>query len=226
MQGFLEQDPDNLSLLADVADEALQLGDTEVALSAVRRLLELKPNDPASRLRLSSITLAEGNISESLAITGELMTEGIKDSAVLYNHAFALVSSGRFGEAKDILLSLYEQHAPIGDVVPLLLRCHHYLGELDEAIELALKHLQTSPQDRQVAGMLSLLYLDLEDFAKAEEWSQRALSEGSENLDALLAAGGVALAREEGQTAKELMFRAVAVRPQNGRAWTDRKSVV
>lgn len=221
LQGFLEQDPDNLNLLAETADEAIKLGETGIALSAAQRILELHPNDNFSRLRLSSIAIAERNFAESLAITSALISEGLIDPAIRYNHAFALASTGEFADAKNILLSLHAERTSILNIVPLLIRCCHYLGELEQGVVIALDHMESSPQDSQVAGMLSLLYFDLNDLEHAGVWSQRALNGNGRNLDALLTAGGVALAKEDGNSAKELTLRAISEQPQNGRAWTN-----
>ncbi|MBI2308422.1 MAG: tetratricopeptide repeat protein [Rhodocyclales bacterium] len=219
--GFLEADPDNLNLLADVGDLALECGDLSVARTAAVHALELRPGDPYFSLRLSSVATAEGNFDEALAITGELLAAGVDDPAVRYNRAYALVCLHRFEEAKGLLLSLHAQQALPALVVRLLIRTHHYLGELDEAIAVAQAYLEAEPGNGEIAGMLSLLFVDVDQLPQAQEWAQRALSLVPDNLDALLAASTVALAAEDTDAARALAHRALAVQLRNGRVWSN-----
>lgn len=219
LQSFLAQDPDNLNLLADLGDEAIRCGDLATARAAVGHALELQPGDPYFMLRQSSIAIAARNFDEAIAITARLLEAGHRDAAVRYNHAYALFSARRFAEAKELLVELHAEDPSNAMVARLLIRAHHYLGELAEAIEVARRHLDSHPQDGDVAGMLSLLYFDTEDMAQAREWSLRAMSLAPDNIDALLAAGGVALAAENAEEARMLVQRGVQVQPRNGRAW-------
>lgn len=221
LQSFLAQDPDNLSLLADTADEALKVGDTVAARTAIEHALTIDHGNPYFRLRLSSAAIAEGSFDDALAVTSALLEEGVTDSAVRYNHAYALLASARYEDAKGVLESLLKEGGGPAGVVPLLLRCHHYLGDLDSAIEVATAHLGSNPEDSTVEGMLSLLYFDKNDYKTAGERARRVLASNGDNLDALLAAGGVALAEEDGEGAKSSMMRAISVQPRNGRAWAN-----
>lgn len=219
LHNFLELDPDNLNLLADVSDLALQCGDLPAVRTAVQHALALQPQNPYFALRLSSVAIAECNLDEALEVTESLLTAGYDAPAVRYNRAFALVSSSRFAEAKNLLTALYAEQAPYPLVVRLLIRTHHYLGEVEEAIAVARAHLESNPDSGDVAGMLSLLYFDSDDLAQASEWSQRALAAAPDNLDALLAAGGTALGAEDTEEAKAALHRAISVQPRSGRAW-------
>ena len=219
LQAFLDQDPDNLPLLTDVADLALACGDFLAARNALRHGLELRPGDPCFCLRLSSVALAEGSADEALGITEQLLALGQYDPAIRFNRAFALVRLGRFAEAKELLVALHGEETSYPLVVRLLIRCHHYLGELEEAVALAKQYLAAHPDEGDVSGMLSLLYFDSNDLAQAGEWARRALACAPDNPDALLAAGGAALGAEKSRDAREFLLRAVDVDPRNGRAW-------
>lgn len=221
LQSYLGQDPDNLDLLADVADLALGLGEIDLARNSVIRALELRPGDAFFSLRLSSVAIAEGNFDDALAITTALMNRGEHHPAIRYNHAFALVSAARFAEARPILAELHAEKAEYPLIGPLLIRCHHYLADLDQAIALAQDLLITRPDDAQIVGMLSLLYFDRNDFAHAGAWAEKALALDPANLDALLAAGGSALANENAASATDFSHRAISAKPRNGRAWAN-----
>lgn len=221
LQSYLDSDPDNFQLLADVADEAIPAGQLDVARSAIQHALELSPRDPFFRLRLSSVAIAEGNFDDAMAITAELLADGAMDWPVRFNHAFALLHVGRYAEAKEWLENLYREEAPAPTVIYLLVRSCHYLGQLESAIALALRHLELHPDDHRLVGMLSLLYFDADDLNNASLWSQRALASGGATVDALVAAGGVALAAEDASSARDLMNQAIGLEPRSGRAWTN-----
>jgi len=220
LQGFLEHDPDNLSLLAEIADTAISCGELETARAMAQRGLERVPGDPYFSLRLSSVALAEGNHEEAGEITGSLLQQGHGDAAVRYNHAHALIGRGRFEEAQEMLSRLYAEGAPFPQIPQLLIRALHYLGEVEEAIAIAQSYLENHPDAGDVAGMLSLLHFDNDDLAAAEHWSRQALAQAPNNLDALLAGAGVALAAEDAPSARTLLHRAVSLSPTNGRAWS------
>lgn len=221
LQTFLDSDPENPNLSADLADLALECGEIELARATIQRMLDRHPDDPYFVLRMSSVAIASGNFDEALLLTGTLLADGHDDTAVRFNQAYALFSLRRFAEAKDVLQPLYLAQAPFPLVIRMLIRAHHYLGEVAEAIALATPYLDGHPEDSDVAGMLSLLYFDNSDLAAAHEWSQRALAGAPQNLDALLVAGGAALGAEDAEAAKSLLHQAVSVQPRNGRVWAN-----
>lgn len=220
LQSFLMQDPDNLNLLSDLADAALAASNSEVARNAVSRALELQPSDPYFRLRLSSIAMSEGNFDEAAGVTQALLAEGHTDTAIRFNHAYALTSLQDYAAAVVVLEQLLAEDAPYANVTGLLIRGLHHLGEMVRAVEIGLAHMEKHPQDSVCAGMLSLLYFDQDDLVQADIWSKRSLASGKDTIDALLAGGGAALGAEDPETAKNLLHRAIDLQPSNGRAWT------
>jgi len=219
LTSFLAQDPDNLNLLADVADIALRARDYAISRSAIKHALDLQPDDPYFKLRLSTLAISENKIEESLAITESLLQQGHNDAAIKFNHVFALVSLERFEEAKGPLTELFLEDTDFPKLAHLLIRTHHYLGEMDEAIETAHKYLDTHPDDGEIMGMLSLLYFDNDDLEQAKTYADRALKIRSNNLDALLAGGGSALGFENIEESKLLLNKALDIEPTQGRAW-------
>lgn len=221
LQGFLEADPDNANLLADVSDLALDCGDLLAARAAASRGLELQPGNPSFLMRLCSASIAEGNFDEALSITGQLLDAGVDHPAVRYNRAYAMVCMRRFAEARELLQALHAEQALPAQVGRLLVRTLHYLGEVDEAIAIAQGYLEVDPQNGELAGMLGLLYVDANQLPEAKAWAQRALSLAPDKLDALLAASTVALGAEDTEAARALALRALAIQPRNGRIWSN-----
>lgn len=219
LQEFLEHDSDNVPLLLDAAELEMACGDPVVARGHVQRVLELQPGDARALHTLSAVAIAEKSYDEAIAIAEQLTGAGHDDPAIRYNLAYALLASGRPEDARDLLANLYEEEGVFPAVVRLLIRACHYTGELERAIDIASKHLQSHPEDADVAAMLSLLYFDADDLPSAQTWAKRALEETPANPDALLAAGGVALASEDTSSAREFLNRGISLDPASGRFW-------
>jgi tetratricopeptide (TPR) repeat protein len=208
--------PNNLNLLAEVSDLSLEAGKLSDALTATQKGLELDPSSPYFLLRLSSVNIAQHRYEDSIQVTEALIKSGHSDLPIVYNHAYAMSCLNRFTDARNILL----QHAQMDSMsVKLLMRAHHYLGELSEAIAVAEHYLQRFPDDSDILGTLSLLYADTDQMLQASHASVRALQSDPNHLDALLTSGIVALAEEDAIGASIAARRALEVQPHNGRAW-------
>ena len=218
---FCNADPDNVSLLADIADLALACGEQGTARDAVQHALSLEPGNPYFQLRLSSIAIAEGNYAEAIEITRRLQAQGQHDPAIGYNLAHALFCDKAYAGAREVLQPLFEANVLTDPQASLLIRACHYLGEIDLAIAVARQVLERSPDNASVAGMLSLLYVDANELPSAAKYAAQTLQVAPENLDALLAASTVALAAEDPLETRTLALRAISVQPQSGRAWAN-----
>lgn len=217
---YLEVDGKNFALLSDASDLSLQLGDWGGARNLVACALELQPRDAVTLYRMACILLHEFNADRSLAITQGLLDAGETQAAVRFAHARGLVMASRFAEAEPVLVSLLPEAADFPALPHLYIRTLHYLGQVEAAIAFAESYSEQHPDDAMAQGMISLLYLDNDDIAQAAEQSAKALERAPDNMDALLAAGSVALAYEMEGAAKEHFDRALALHDKSGRAWT------
>ncbi len=212
--GFLAADPQNLNLISECTDLALELGRAGEAKQLAERGLELKPDDPYLKARLASARLASGDVAGALDILEPLLKAGVDAPEVRYNLGYALMLAGRYADAK---AALGEVALPAAAL--LRVRAHHYLGELDDAIKLAEDYATAHPDDAQVIGQLAMLYLDADDFPKARAWAERAIAEKKQTPEALFTAGFIALGDEDEVRAQELLDQAIELNPRSGRAW-------
>jgi tetratricopeptide (TPR) repeat protein len=211
---FLAGDPQNLPLIAECADLALDLGRAGVAQALVERGLALKPEDPHFRARLASAKLAAGDAGGAIEILEALLKANVDAPELRYNLGYALMLAGRHADAKQVLGEVGMPQAEL-----LRVRAHHHLGEVDEAIKLAEQYATAHPDDAQVIGQLAMLYLDADDFTKARAWADRALTEGKSTPEAYFTAGFIALGDEDEERALELLGKALELNPRSGRAW-------
>jgi tetratricopeptide (TPR) repeat protein len=218
LRGFLAADPGNLALLADAADTALGLGLARDAQAWVERALERAPGDAHFLGRLASAKLALGDAGAAVALLEPLARAHPGEAALQYNYGAALLREARYAEAGEVLGRIADlADAPRGTRA-LLVRALHYQGKLAEAIEHARRDAEAHPQDAAAAGMVALLCVDAADWTEARRWSSRAQQAGATSLDALLAAGTLALVDEKEDAAEQSFARVLEQRPGNGRA--------
>lgn len=217
--GYLESDPDNYALICDAGDLAIEMGDIERARPLVHKAIALAPSDPVASYRMAVLLFLEKKFEESLALTGKILEGGEQHSAVLHRHALSLVQLGRFDEAAPLFARLTSEDQIFPDVPHQYIRALHYTGDLQQATDFARAHLENNSNDAFTRGMLSLLYIDQEDFKQAEIFAAETLATDANNMDALVAGGTAALAFEDEASAKLLFEKAVEVGPNSGRAW-------
>jgi len=217
---YLRDDADNLNLLGESADLALQLGKFANARARAERALTLAPGDPGFRFRLASICIAERRLDEAEKILGTLREGGVDLAIVSYNLAYTYVLQGRHGDAIAVLGEALGQSGCPSEAETLLMRALHGAGRVDEALEVARKRLEAAPEDSQAMGVASLLYLDKGDLSEAERLSAGALRKEPANMEALVTSGSVALAKADRDTAQRRFERAIVVNSRDGRAWS------
>lgn len=212
--GYLQDDPHNLALLRDAADQALQDDCLAQAGELVEAALALAPDDATSRYRKAVIAARRRDGPASLALTQQLLDEGQRHDAVLFQHAHALILSGRHAEAEPVLEDLLPRANALPGFDHFYVRALHGAGRLDDAIRVA----SGLGDDLAARGMLSLLYADGDRLEEGRALAATVLATAPDNIDALLAAGTVALAMEEPDAALPCFERAAATHADNGRA--------
>lgn len=213
--GFLSQDPQNLMLLRDAADEAIEGGEWQQARDLISRALAVAPQDASSRYRMAVVLSQQGEADSALAFTKGLIDEGELNEVLLYQHAKTLILAGRHGEAEPLLDGLQDHAAQLPEFDYFHIRALHAVGKLDEAIAKA-----SAREDDPIAqAMLSLLYIDAERLDEGQALAQHVLSRDPHNVDALLAAGTGLLAMEKSDAALPAFNDVVRQHPDSGRAW-------
>lgn len=213
---FLAADPQNTRLLAQCADLALEAGRAEEARGLIERGLTLKPEDPHFKARLANARLALGELDGAIEILEGLVRSGETAPALRYNLGYALMHTGRYAEAQEHLV------AAVGEVpqaAMLLVRAHHHLGELKDAIKVAEAYADEHPDDAEVSGQLAMLYFDADDLTKARAWADKGIGLGRKTPEAYTTAGFLALGDEDEERAEELLDQALKLNPRSGRAW-------
>jgi tetratricopeptide (TPR) repeat protein len=215
LQSYLEQDPDNLHLLHEAADCALQAGQWQEADVLVERALLLAPQDSLSQYRKAVLLAQGGQAQQSLALTQALLDGGQRHDAVLFQHACNLVLAARHLEAEPILSDMQARAGHFPGFAYFHIRALHAAGKLDEAIAVA----RAVGEDDVAQGMLSLIHIDAENIDEGRALARQVLARQPDNLDALLADGTASLALEDPRAALPSFEGALERQAENGRAW-------
>ena len=219
LQTYLAGDPNNLTLLAELSDLALELGAVPEALEFTGRHLALTPTDGRSQYRRGMALLFAGQAQEALALFKPLLLLNTDTLAVRFALARAAAMLGDWAVAAQTLAPLYQNPstAPhLGSVDLTYVRALHYQGQVEEAIQAAQSILAERPQAALRAALGTLL-LDAERLEDAAALLAEHPAEAAASSELAAVQGYVALSA--GATAQAAQsFEASLGLGANGRA--------
>ncbi len=225
LQGFLQQDPDNLRLLADVADAQIQLELLNDARTTLGHTLTLQPTDPQARYGLAVVDLAQQQLDDALRGLQSLMAQGHGQPAVRWTLARCLAALKDWPKAREALASPGFDELPEGlldDWALLRIRATHHCGDIDAALDLvhqwqALCGERGLPLTGRAAW--ATLLLDAEQTEQAAAvLAQCPASDITSNAELASVAGYVALADGQGAQALASFRRSRELQPMDARA--------
>lgn len=217
---FLKDDPDNAHLQAEVFERALQCGALDVATEHAHRALAARPDDAVWLNRMAMLDMAQQRYAHADTLLAGLQARGFADEAISFNRAYCASCLGNDEAACSTLKRLLAASALPG-VFPLLMRCLHRLGRIDEALELFTDRLAagfTVDDDAASFAIASLLAIDADRLPLAQRWADEALQHAPKQMEALVARASVALARQDADAAERDLCVALGINPNDGRA--------
>jgi len=130
IEGYLQQDVDNLGLLHECVDLAFRLGKLQYARKRAERALSLAPGDARFLFRLASVCIAERRLDDAERILSELRSAGTEAPVVCYNLAYTYVLKGRDAEAAALLREILTAPDCPPEAETLLMRSLHGAGQV------------------------------------------------------------------------------------------------
>ncbi len=220
IEGYLATDPSNPHLLTTAIDLCLSLGKLDRAREHADAAIRALPNDPFMAARRGNVLIAQGRLDEAALVFTQLLAQK-PDVNIAYNLALVRFRQGNYLQARVV----FEPFASTDDVpalaATLFVRTLHHLGEIEQAIAVVERHRARLGKDAEFLGAASLVYLDDDQLDKAQQLSAAALSCGARPpLDALVAGGSAALARDDVDSAKQMFQHALKISPTDGRSWS------
>lgn len=210
---FLEQDRDNLSLIADTSAAAFEANEPIKAMQLLDHYMTLAELPlPLVNLR-GMAALGSMRLDDAAAAFDGLLEQGVADPAVRFNRAWVYALQNEH----DAALALLDDDvvAVTGRAAALKVQMLHHLGQIEEALATGQGMAERFPDNDSLLGALSVAAMDADDFGLARHYATAAKS----GADALTTRGLIALNDSELSESLQLFDRALAEQPNAPRAW-------
>lgn len=225
LERYLQDDPQNLVLLADAFETALRAGAVDRAEFHLRHGQALRQDPDTWAWREAHWLLAQHRFAEARAVLTRLRDAGSQalplQALVAHDLAYVDLREGRHAEGALALHPWLERPelsgAPKAAIQALWLRLMHRAGQLDEALQWARPRIAQGGLAPEALGVASLMALDGEDAVASHQWAEAALRQQGVCAEALVARASTALAQRDARAARELLGHALARHPGDGR---------
>lgn len=217
--GFLEADPENLSLIIETARLAPSLGYFQQAINLADRGLAIDETNQELKSIKALCLLSTGQANEALDLFTELHHSDQENPIIRYNLAYCLALKQAPSESLALLNDALEHYATMPQMVHLQIRMLYEIEEIEQAIDVAKQVLEMNQTDGKVHELLSSLYIDENDFASAETHAALALQSNPNFALAHTSMGTAALSKQDDLLALQHFEQALELNQKNGRAW-------
>jgi Flp pilus assembly protein TadD len=215
MLRFLEMGTDNVPLIAETAEVALDAGELDLAARLTAQLVALAPEHGAALPLRAMIALRFGRFEEAADLYGQLAQ--VDDTpAVIFNRAWAFAMMGAKSDA--LVLLDEECSTAIASAAMLRIQILHEQGEFEGATAIARRMLPIHGDDEGFAAAVGVLALDIEDIDLARSCAAR----GGNHPDALSTRGLLGLNEGQIEYALTEFDQALNMRNHHPRAWIGR----
>lgn len=221
LQQFLQVDPGNEPLRADIFQLALQVGQPALAQAQVAHQLERDPLDINWRHRQAALAMQRHDYADAVQLLAALALEAEGNPYIRLDLGRALFRQGEFELALAQLQPLVEQQLQqVPSALSLWMRCQQQLGELHLLLDVFAQRAADTSLPAEAYGLAGLIAVDAERVAEARIWAEHALALAPQQREALVAMGTLALADQDGAAAGRYLEACLALHPQDGRAWS------
>ncbi|HEX4695784.1 tetratricopeptide repeat protein [Sphingomonas sp.] len=216
LSGYLAHDPDNVALLVDAAEAAIDAQRPDEAMALLDRAAASTEPGPRERNLAGLAAMQAKRFDRAADVFAALFDAGHDDPSVRFNLAWSRASlkddDGALAALDDAAAEALPQAAALR--VQLL----HGTGQFEEAFERGKHYLSLHPDARQLNAAMAVLAIDMEDEALAAACAERA----PDHPDALATLGTLALDGDDPMVAEALFDRAIDRNPEVPRAWIGR----
>jgi tetratricopeptide (TPR) repeat protein len=211
--GFLEHDPDNLSLLSDAAEAALLSEAPSITFDLLARYAGISPLTDRERNLAGLAAIRQQRFTEAADLFQDLVNRNPGNAPLQFNLAWSLAMSGRKDDALAILGN--ETVQALGQAAALRVQVLHDQGRFDEAAECARDLIATHPDHSGLLAVTSTLAMDVDDVDLARETALRA----GPQPDALVTLGLLSLDADDIESARAKFSEALTKDPASARGW-------
>ncbi len=214
----LRDDPGNTELLFELADLALESGDTATAAAKCAQILELDPSHIGSLFALGNIWLRRGHPGRALACfkrVEELTEDDVPLPGFNRRVGETLIALGRFSEARDRLVKAADQDPEGIEVRMMLGRCLLTMDKLDSASDAFRRVLALDAGNAPAHHLLAVCLLRSERPDSALEHCLCALRFQPDHVAAMATAIRSYLELARWREARSMLRRASRIEPNH-----------
>lgn len=210
---YLEQDPNNLNLIADAAATALEANDVDNAVQLLERYKELAEL-PLPLVNLEGmVALRLHRLEDAAAAFDRVLKQGVDEPSVRFNRAWVHALKD---EHEAALALLDDETVAVTDRAAVLrVQALHHLGRIEEALAIGQGMAERFPANDSLLGALSVAAMDVDDLELARHYASSAKG----GADALTTRGLIALNESDPAESLQLFDSALAEQPNAPRAW-------
>ena len=218
-QGYFEQDPENIDLLSELVNLALETGRQDIAVAALDRLSpEAAGLAPVVHLR-SLTLLASGRYVEAEELLMSVRASRSLPAGSHFNLAYALFRQEWYQDAAKEFRSLLAMDGAPPATLAWLIRTIRQVDGLQPALAVW-EGAAPAARSPEACGVASLLYFDANQLPQARDLARQALSQGGRPSEALATEAGVAIIEDRVDDAIALMQEALSHNARDGRLWS------
>lgn len=211
--GYLALDQNNLPLLADAANAALDASELDQADALLQRYQD-KAALPLQLVNTRGlVALRSGRLDEAASAFDALIKKGVSEPSVRFNRAWVHALRNEHAEALGMLDDDVVAVTP--RAASLKVQMLHHLGQIEEALACGQGMTERFPGNDVLLGALSVAAMDADDLELAGHYAAQA----SGGADAWTTQGLIRLNEDDLAGSMEFFERALAEQPEAPRAW-------
>lgn len=213
LRTLLRNNPESIGGLRILAEAHAARDELSLAEDALKKSIELSPDDPAGYLQLAALRQRKGDLEGAGVILDTLLTRD--PSSAIAQTALARIQEGQpdtdaLEKTADQVLSTRPDH-PLGHYLKGLVAQRR--GEIETSLSYLETALDKEPKAAEPLVALTRSYLALQRYDQAEERLRRALEADADSIVATNLLGEVYVASGNLAAARDQYARAIEQRP-------------
>ncbi|WP_411993480.1 tetratricopeptide repeat protein [Agarivorans sp. DSG3-1] len=217
---YLNFDPTNIRLIAEVIELSIKSGDIKFAWDLSFDTMKNLEADENCLYWTVYSALACSEYQHVVTWLDSYIFGTEPKSWMFHNYCYAAMRLGQYREIIELLESNREVIKESPELLLSKAKSQHFLGSFEESEDTLNSFLSSSPSHPEALGQLGLLYVDLGRNSEAKECAQLALSIDKNQLDSLLVLATVELIDLNFSLANSHVKQVLDKSPRLGRALT------